>query len=629
MRLKTPAAGPRRFGGVLGPMGWRRWLPVGFFAAAVCVQARGSAPSGPTSPGRGKHGPPPAAVAAERPPGHLPEMAVIYDDVYRPPAKDLLLAQDGERKAEANAHFMDGLLQEEMSDTDKAQDAYLKALALDPSNVRLAVKVSWQYLAQGDIPGAVSLLKDTIKAAPKQSQPYLALAYIEFSNLNKPADAQKYALQAIDIDPANIFGYAYLREIDKALGQEGKVPALLDRAAKADSKDAFFWLQLGALYAEVYLAEDPGKDSDALKKTTQVFQKALSFSGDDVDIIEKIADFFVATQQLAEAAPLYQRVVDIDPARNTARDNLARCYLGLKQPDKAATALEDSIKQNPVQPHAYEVLAEIYKDAGQEEKAIQNYEQSLLLNPKDIRGYQDLGSLLLKRNHAEQAVKVLTEAHKRFPDQPAFTFWLGWALEENKQHQQALTTFEQAELDAQAIQPTLLDSQFYFMYGETAEQAGLYDKAADMLQKSLGMEDDQRMIANTSNYLGYMWVEHDQHLDEGGDLIKKALEIDPDNGAYLDSLGWYFYKKNQFDQAVEQLQKAVERIKPEDPLVYEHLGDAYLKLNETAKAVDAWKKALDLDPANPNIPALNKKIADTKAAAQAAPAPGPTAPPKG
>ena len=564
-------------------------------------------------------------------------MAVIYDDVYRPPAKDLLLGQDAERKAEANAHFMDGLLLEDTSEADQAQSEYLKALSLDPSNVRLSVKVAWQYLAQGDTPAAVNLLKETIKAAPKQAQPYLALAYIEFSNLNKPAEAQKYAQQAIDLDPANIFGYAYLREIDKALGQESKVPALLDRAAKADSRDAFFWLQLGALYAEVYLAEDSGKDSDALKKTTQVFQKALSFSGDDVDIIEKIADFFVATQQLAEAAPLYQRVVDIDPARNAARDNLARCYLGLKQPDKAATALEDSIKQNPVQPQAYEALAKIYKDAGQEEKAIQNYEQSLLLNPRDMRGYQDLAILLVEPKHVEQevarkyaqlAVKVLTEARKRFPDQPAFTYLLGVALEEDKQHQQALNTFEQAELDAQAIQPTLLNSQFYFQYGATAEQGGLYDKAAELLQKSLSMEEDQRMIANTSNYLGYMWVEHDQHLDEGGDLIKKALEIDPDNGAYLDSLGWYFYKKNQYDQAVEQLQKAVERIKPEDPLVYEHLGDAYLKANETAKAVESWQKALELDPTNPNIPALNKKIADTKSAAQAVPTPGPTVPPK-
>ena len=557
-------------------------------------------------------------------------MAVVYDDVYRPPAKDLLLSQDAERKAEANAHFMDGLLLEDTADADNAQGEYLKALSLDPSNVRLSVKVAWQYLAQGDTPGAVNLLKETIKAAPKQAQPYLALAYIEFNNLNKPAEAQKYAQQAVDLDPANIFGYAYLREIDKALGQESKVPALLDRAAKADSKDAFFWLQLGALYAEVYLAEDPGKDNDALKKTTQIFQKALSFSGDDVDIIEKIADFFVATQQLAEAAPLYQRVVDIDPTRNAARDNLARCYLGLKQPDKAATALEDSIKQNPVQPHAYEALAEIYKDAGQEEKAIQNYEQSLLLNPKDIHGYQDLAVLLVESKHATQAIKVLTEARKRFPDQPAFTYLLGVALEEDKQHQQALNTFEQAELDAQAIQPTLLNSQFYFQYGETAEQAGLYDKAAELLQKSLSMEEDQRMIANTSNYLGYMWVEHDQRLDEGGDLIKKALEIDPDNGAYLDSLGWYFYKKNQYDQAVEQLQKAVAKIEPtkEAAEVYEHLGDAYLKASETAKAVDSWKKALELDPTNPNIPALNKKIADTQAAVQAAPAPGPTAPPK-
>ena len=627
MRLETPAARPERFGGVQSLSGWRRWLGVAFCAAAAGAQARAAAPSGPAAQSRARHTAPPAG-AAERPPGYLPERAVVYDDVYRAPAKDLLLSADAERKAEADAHLMAGLLLEETSDADKAQEEYLKALSLDPTDARLAVKVAWQYLAQGDTPAAISLLKETIKAGPKQAQPYLALAYIEYSNLNKPAEAQKYAQQAIDIDPANIFGYAYMREIDRALGQDNKLPALLDRAARADSKDALFWLQLGALHAEVYLAQDTGKDGDALKKTTQIFQKALSFSGDDVEIIEKIADFFVATQQLAEAAPLYERVVDIDPARSSARDNLARCYLGLKQPDKAATALEDSIKQNPVQPHAYEALAEIYKDAGQEEKAIQNYEQSLLLNPKDISSYQDLGILLVKHNHAEQAVKVLTEARKRFPDQPAFTYLLGVALEESKQHQQALATFEQAELDAQAVQPTLLTSQFYFQYGATAEQAGLFDKAAAMLQKSLGLEDDQERIALTSNYLGYMWVEHDQHLDEGGDLIKKALEIDPENGAYLDSLGWYYYKKNQYDQAVAELQKAVEKFKPEDPVVYEHLGDAYLKLNETAKAVDCWKKALELDPANPNIPALNKKIADTKAAAQAAPTPGPTAPPK-
>ena len=275
MRLKTPVAGPKRLGGARIPKGWAHRLVVGFFAAVVfCLPARGFAPSGPASTGRGRHSPPPpAAVAAEHPAGHLPEMAVIYDDVYRPPAKDLLLGQDAERKAEANAHFMDGLLLEDTSEVGQAQSEYLKALSLDPSNVRLSVKVAWQYLAQGDTPAAVNLLKETIKAAPKQAQPYLALAYIEYSNLNKPAEAQKYAQQAIDLDPANIFGYAYLREIDKALGQESKVPALLDRAAKADSKDAFFWLQLGALYAEVYLAEDSGKDGDALKKTTQVFQE--------------------------------------------------------------------------------------------------------------------------------------------------------------------------------------------------------------------------------------------------------------------------------------------------------------------------------------------------------------------
>ena len=639
MRLKLRAAGAEKYVGVPGHHDRRRRFGVGWWVAgaalcawlAAAVPVRGSAPVPTVAPapgGKPKRGGA-AAVAAQRPGGHGPEMAVVYDDAYRAPAKDLLLGLEAERKAEANARFMHGLLLEETGGEEKAQGEFLRSLALDPSNARLSVKVAWQHLARGDTPGAINLLKDTLKAAPKSAQPALALAYIYFNNLNKPAEAQKYAQQAVDTDPTNIYGYSYLREILKAQGQESKVPALLDRASKAESKDALYWLQLGALYAEVYLAEEAGKDGESLKKTTAIFQRALAANNsNDVEIVEKIADFFVATQQLAEAAPLYQRVVDIDPSRNAARENLARCYLGLKQPEKAAVTLEDSIKQNPVQPHAYETLAKIYEESGQEEKAIANYEQSLLLNPKDMRGYQTLAVLLLEREKPERAVKVLTDARNRFKDQPFFAYLLGMALEQSKQHQQALLTFEQAEIEAQTTQPTLLTSQFYFQYGGVAEQAGLYDKATAMLQKSLSMEDDPRMVANTSNYLGYMWVDHDQHVDEGGDLIKKALEIDPENGAYLDSLGWYYYKKSRFAEAVDSLQKAAAQIKKADPVIFEHLGDTYIKLNDAVKAIESWQKALELDPANPNGPALTKKIADAKAAGQAAAPAGSGAPPK-
>ena len=92
---------------------------------------------------------------------------------------------------------------EDSSDADQAMDEYLKSLNLDPSNVDLSIKLAWEYLGRDDTPAAINLLKDTIKAAPKQAEPSLALAYLYFNTLNKNDLAQKYATQALEIDPDN------------------------------------------------------------------------------------------------------------------------------------------------------------------------------------------------------------------------------------------------------------------------------------------------------------------------------------------------------------------------------------------------------------------------------------------
>ncbi len=211
---------------------------------------------------------------------------------------------------------------------------------------------------------------------------------------------------------------------------------------------------------------------------------------------------------------------------------------------------------------------------------------------------------------------------------PDFRSYWQFALEEAKQHQQALAMYEQTEVEARhANNDACSSSQFYFNYGVSAEQAGLYDRAATLAEESAPMEDDPRQIASASNYLGFMWVDHDQNIEEAGDLIKTALEIEPDNGMYLDSLGWYYYNTNHFDEALGQLQQAIEKLKPEDAVVYEHLGDTYLKLNDATKALGAWQKAMELDPQNPDAAAITKKIGDAKAGPPTAPSPAPA--PKG
>ena len=598
-------------------------LAVCFFIVVKAAILASSPPSTAGTPAAKTHrtGSPGASATP------APESAVVYDDAYHPPAKDLLLGLDGERKAEAVARFMHGLMLEDSNGAEEPMAEYLKSLALDPANVELSVSVSQDYLRRGDVPAAISLLKDTIKAAPKSAEPELALAYVYFTSQNKSDAALKAAAQALELDPNNVLAYVYLRIIYLATDQSAKIPPLLERAAKSDSKDPDFWLQLGKLYIQTYISDDPLKNGgDDLKKTSAIFQKAATVGSDNADAVNKVANFYSITKQYKEAIPLFERVLELDPSQTAARENLARCYLAVEEPAKAAVALEELIRINPADPHAYELLGKIYEDAGDYTKATEDYEQALLVNPSDMQGYENISLMLLNHKLPDKAVSVLTEARRRFPDRPGFSYLLAVALERAKQHQQSLAIFEQTEVEAQSTQPSLLSGQFYFEFGATAEQAGLYDRAALLMKKSLGLEDDPHAIANTSNYLGYMWVDHNVNVEEGGDLIKRAVEVEPENGAYLDSLGWYYYRTNQFEQATIQLTKAVQKTEPEDPTVYEHLGDAYGKQGDSPKAISSWQRAIDLDPKGTDVPELNKKIAAAKVSS-AAPVATPT--PKG
>ena len=92
-----------------------------------------------------------------------------------------------------------------------------------------------------------------------------------------------------------------------------------------------------------------------------------------------------------------------------------------------------------------------------------------------------------------------------------------------------------------------------------------------------------------------MWAEDGENLDEAIELIKKALEIEPDNGAYIDSLGWAFYKKGMVDEALVQIEKAANLLK-DDPVVRDHLGDIYSKKGLIEKALKEWERSLEIDP---------------------------------
>ncbi len=538
------------------------------------------------------------------------------------PAKDLVLRPEGEHQAEALAHFVEGTSFEENGEMSKALEAYRKVLNVDPGQSELASRVAALLARQDDFPQAIDVLKDAIAKNPNESEPYLQLAFIYAKYLKKTDQAVDYANRAIALNPRNIEAYQRLYEIELDAGEEKKALQSLERAAKVRSDDPTFWTKLGKLYASIVFR--PGSESkpDEIARVNEIFKRAAERAGEDSATLKDVADYYASSQQIKEAIPLYLRVLELQPDDVNAREKLATGFVLTNQRAKAVEMLEQIIKQHPEKYQPYDLLAEVLDDdarslqrANQIEqakaefaKAAANYEQSLLINPTRAGTYMRLAELLLGPvKDAGRAVKLLTEARSRFPDAPEIIYYLALAQREAKHAQQAVATFEEALHQAELEDNEIVNARFYFNYGATAEQAGLYEKAADLFRKSIAL--DPANAAEAYNYLGYMWAEHNLHLDEADDMIKHALKIEPNNGAYLDSLGWLEFRQGKSEQALADLLRAAKNMAQDDPVVFEHIGDTYLKLTRVPQALEAWQKAIALDPQNKK---LAEKIESTK-----------------
>jgi tetratricopeptide (TPR) repeat protein len=522
----------------------------------------------------------------------------FYSDI-RPATPEQQLPKSLEKKADAQAAYMEGILLEEEGDYEAALAAYSRCLQLHPGgNPQLAVRIAHDYAKRGDVASGIDVLKDLAKARPREPLAYLNLAYFYLRQLKKPQLAVKYAEQAVEVDPNNFAGYQTLFEIYMALKRKKEAEATLIKAQKLDMKDANFWLSLGDLTIQLYSDNQESFPSQRVAEVDPLLKKAADHANNDGNTYAKIADDYVLIDQVASAIPFYLRTLELNKDNAEVRYKLAQSFLKTGQRDQAIRSLEEMLKTNPLKFEIYEFLARLYEEAGNKERALANFEQALLLAPNQPENYLHTAGVQIELKRYDQAISTLEEARRRFAV-PQITYSLAIALSTAKRYSEALPIFEAALQEAKANEEELLDGSFYFNYGVTAEQAGLVEKAAPLLKKSI--ELDPSKAAQAYNYLGYMWVDRNINLDEAGLMIRKALEMEPENGAYLDSLGWFYFKKGDFSRAITELLHAADLINPADPVVYEHIGDTYRSLGNGPQALSYWQKALTLDPQNSTL----------------------------
>ncbi len=505
-----------------------------------------------------------------------------------------VLTSGQESFSEALAHYATGLIHLSQGESNEALEEWERVVALDSSREDLREKIIQEYFRRNDYKKAAEVLEGALQQDPSSHVNWMLLA-VAYRADKQWENASKAAEKAIHLDPLKFPPYEVLFDVAVEHQDLPGARRVLDRAAKQKSEDDHFWMRLADLSLALS-ARDPSLKIDSAA-IMQFYDKALALQPDDASILVRVADYCVMNQNLAKAIELYQKVLDSDPNAENIRLKLALSHVAQGDKRNAIAILEELVKREPLRYQIFTLIGELYEESKDFDLALHNYRLSLSVNPDQLPPHLKIVLLQMKAGRPKEALAQLDEAREKFPNTPQISYFYGLVYGDLKDYPRALENFEEAYRLALVSNPDLLDAVFRFYYGAALERTGHFDAAVEQFRKAIELKSD---YADAYNYLGFMYAEKNINLNEALDLVEKSLSYEPNNGAFLDSLGWVYYRMGRFEDALLQLQRATQLIK-NDATVYEHLGDVYRQMGNSAGALQQYEKAAELDPKNTDI----------------------------
>ena len=313
-----------------------------------------------------------------------------------------------------------------------------------------------------------------------------------------------------------------------------------------------------------------------------MYQDILERDPGNVQAAMELGYYYHSHGRAAEAEEIFKKLGERSRTEFEVIIKVIQLYIDQKKYDEGLVVIQGMLQAVPDSSELHHIAGIAFYGKKDNQSALANF----LKVGTDSRFYEDAvihaAYLLSEDKKNEEAIKLLSAASKNSPQNSEFKYYLGTFYEEEEQ-------FEKAELMIkEAIQLEPENAKYYFRLGVVYDKLNKKEASMEAMRKVIAIDPKH---SNALNYLGYTYADLGQNLDEAEKLIKEALKYKPDDGYITDSLGWVYYKKGDFEKALQYLQKAVE-IVPDDPIMLEHLGDAYLKLNDKINALKYYKKSL-------------------------------------
>jgi len=570
-----------------------------------------------------------AAAPSARPP--------IDESAMREAIESSQAPEEPHASSASYAHYLRARIAHLSGEHRRALDELRLALATDPGNPLLVTSLAEEYARLSELDRAERELMVLLEHHPNYQPAQLMMGKVEYE-AHKPALAASHLRRAIRLTPLDPEAYLVLAQVqldegapDEAVktiealgaaapgeptgyrrlglvlaekGDYSRAEKLLSKAVEIDRADAESWVALAHLFE---LTGRPKKAEDA-------YDQALVEDPDNRDVLIAAGRLALSRNMPSRARAYFDRVVSLsdDPSLGA---RVALAYLASHQFASAAEFLDGARAAGLREAHVSFYAGLVHERLLHYSKAAEAYAEV----PSEAEMFQDAqlrrASCLSMAGDHVASLSLFQKALAEQPDQPLLTAGYSRALERSGAKREAENILTSAierhsspELIAalaelyhrngrsrqavgllsEALAKTPEDQTLLYALGAAYERSGDFEQSIAQMRLLLKVNPEH---AAAMNFIGYSLAEKSRDLDEAERLVKRALELEPESGSFLDSLGWVYFRRGQYKRAVEALERAAE-LDPEEPLIIEHLGDAYHRTGKKVQAAQAYRRAL-------------------------------------
>ena len=533
-------------------------------------------------------------------------------------ARNVSVSAPFEVNVSPSGNYLSALIAGADRDTLAAATYFREALRFDPRNRDLMERAFISSLSNGDMRDAFALADRILRVDPKNGLAHLVISVRAIKakqwlaardELGKSGGGRQRDLTAILLTAWTFAGAGDVKHgiemVDKL--SDPRFTSFRDYHAGLMADLAGNTTEAGKRFKSAYEAEKTSL------RLLDAYGRFLSRSGDREEAKRVYREF----DRLLPRHPVVLAALKVldagksleSPVPNAGAGAAEVLYglgaVGGQQVDDSLAGmiyLRMALFLEPENALATVTLADIFERLKQYERAVDVYDLVSEKSPLRSNAEIQTGLILEAMGRSDDALKQLQAIVGDHPKDVEALTALGNLQRSRKQFAEAAATY--TRVMQEIASPTRGDWTLFYFRGIAYERAKQWPLAEADFRKGLELYPDQPLVLN---YLGYSWVDQGMNLDEGLRLLRRAVELRPEDGYIIDSLGWANYRLGRYEEAVRDLERAIES-KPGDPVINDHLGDAYWHIGRKLEAQFQWNHARDLKPEPEDLDRILKKI---------------------